>query len=65
MMDLIKEIEQVDGMEIDRVLQAILRRYAELFPDWEVSTISLEKASDRNEQLDRIMAVLQDLKKPS
>lgn len=65
MIELIKKIEQLDGTEIDRVLQAILRRYAALFPDWEISTISLEKASDRNEQLDRIIAVLQNLKRPS
>jgi hypothetical protein len=61
--DLIKEIAKADEFEIEALLKAVLQRYAELFPDWEISTISIEKSSDRNEQLDRMIALLQQLKK--
>ena len=60
--DLAEKIAQADGVEIEKLLKAVLQRYAELFPDWEMSTISLQKSDDRNEQLDRIIAVLQNMK---
>ena len=62
MHDLVEGIAQANEEEIDTLLKAVLRRYAQLFPDWEVSTISLEKSSDRNEQLDRIIEMLQNMK---
>ncbi len=62
MIDLAKAVEQADETQIDDILQAVLRRYGELFPDWDVSTVSLSKSEDRNEQLDRIIGVLQKMK---
>lgn len=62
MHDLIKEIAQVDDMEISDVLDAARKRYNELFPDWEVCTVSIEKSTDRNEQLERMIAMLQNMK---
>ena len=46
MPDLFEEIAQADEMIIQDLLHAVLKRYAVLFPDWEVSTISLQKSSD-------------------
>ncbi len=63
MHDLIKKIAQVDDMEISNVLDAVRKRYSKLFPDWEVCIVSLEKSTDRNEQLDRLIAMLQNMKK--
>ena len=65
MLDLAEEIAQADGAKIDKLLKAVLQRYAELFPDWELSTISLQKSSDRNEQLDRIIGVFEKMKTSS
>lgn len=62
MPDLVKEIAKADSAEIEKLLTAVLRRYAVLFPDWEVSTISLQKSTDRNEQIDRVIAMLQKMK---
>lgn len=59
---LIKEIGQADSKALDTILKAVLQRYTHLFPDWEVITISLKKASDRNEQLDRMVAALEKMK---
>ena len=62
MLDLVEEIAQADGVEIEKLLKAVLQRYAVLFPDWELSTVSLQKSADRNEQLDRMIAVLEKMK---
>ena len=57
-----EEIARADGFEIERLLRAVLQRYAELFPDWEVNTVSIQKTADRNEQIDRMIAMLQNMK---
>lgn len=62
MVDLVKEIAKVDDMEISNVLEAARKRYNELFPGCEVCTVSIEKSSDQNEQLDRMIAILQNMK---
>ena len=65
MLDLWKEIAQADEMLLSKLLKAVLKRYEELFPDWEISTISVEKCSDINEQLDRMITMLEQMKNNS
>lgn len=65
MLDLTKEIAQADGVEIEKLLKAVLRRYTVLFPDWEVCAVSIQKSDDRNEQLDRMITMLQNMKTPT
>ena len=60
--ELLTRIAQVKDSEIGEVLTAVLRRYSELFPEWEVSTLSLHKTEDRNAQLDRMIQMLTQLK---
>lgn len=48
--------------ELEEILQAVLVRYRELYPGWEIVAISLEKAGDKNEQLDRIIGMLEIMK---
>ena len=62
MLGLLTEIKCADEIAIEEILNAVPHRYAELFPDWEVITISLQRSQDRNEQLDRIIAMLQNMK---
>lgn len=62
MSDLVEKIAQADEGEIAELLKAVLKRYAVLFPDWEISTISLQRSSDRNEQLDRTIELLHRMK---
>ena len=62
MFDLAGEIAKADEVEIEELLKAVLRRYAVLFPDWELSTISLQKSADPNEQIDRVIEILQKKK---
>lgn len=62
MFDLVEEIARVDEGEIEKLLKAVLQRYAVLFPDCEISTISLQKGSGRKEELDRMIAALEQMK---
>lgn len=61
--NLFKKIAQADEYEVAELLKAVLRRYAVVFPDWEVSVVSLHKGADRNEQIDRIISVLESMKR--
>lgn len=62
MSGLVEKIAQADEAEIGMLLQAVLQRYAVLFPDWELSIFSLQKSADRDAQLDQMIAVLQKIK---
>ena len=62
MLDLIEEIEKANGEELDKILKAVLSRYRVLYPDWELCTVSVLKSNDRNEQLDRMIMMLQKMK---
>ena len=62
MENLIAQIGRADGAQIEKLLNAVLRRYGELYPDWEVSTVTVEKTQNRSEQLDRIIALLEKMK---
>ena len=58
----IQEISQARDFEIEEMMTALLKRYRELYPDWEVSVISLEKKDDRNRQIDEVIQFLEKLK---
>ena len=62
MKNVIKQIEQANGEEIEMLLKSVLKRYAKLYPDWEISTISLEKTGDRNQQLENMILLLENRK---
>lgn len=62
MFDLEEEIARADSTQIETLLKAILDRYAVLFPDWEISAVSLPKSPQRDVQIDRMIAVLQGMK---
>ncbi|MDD6201144.1 MAG: hypothetical protein PUB93_07765 [Firmicutes bacterium] len=62
MNDLVEEIAEAGKEEIGELPEAVPDRYAVLYPDWNVSTISLQKSGNRDEQLDRMIAMLQNLK---
>lgn len=41
--NLISQILTADARSIESILKAVLQRYAQLYPQWDVSVISLEK----------------------
>ena len=65
MIDLIKEIENADGTEMEAILKAVMSRYSVLYPDWELNTFSILKSEDRTEQFDRMITVLEKMKELS
>ena len=62
MHDLAEKIAQADSTEIDALMKAVLHRYSALFPEQEVSILSVRKGDDWNEQLDSIIHMLQKMK---
>lgn len=62
MMNLQNEIHKAEKEEVSIILQTVLARYRELYPDWEISILSLEKAVDKNAQLDQVIAMLEKMK---
>ena len=56
------QIKEIPDYEINDVVNAVVNRYGELFPDWEIGTFSIEKKRDRNEQIDRMIDFLEKLK---
>ena len=62
MEELLVAIAVSDEEAIEELLRAVRKRYAELFPEWELSMISVKKNADKNEQLDKFIMLLQNLK---
>ena len=62
MEDIYEEIAKISVFEINDVLDAVVSRYSELFPDWEIGTYSIEKKGNRNEQIDRMISFMEKLK---
>ena len=63
MESVISHIQRANGEELDIYRKEVLARYAVLYPNWEVSTVSIEKCEDRNEQIDRMIQILEKCKK--
>ena len=61
-MDLLERIKTVKSEEINDLVTAVLARYRELFPDWDINIISIERKDNKNEQLDSIIAMIEKLK---
>ncbi len=55
-------IRKAKPENLEALLKAVLARYAEVFPGWEVSVITVDKQRDRNAQIDEIIAVLNGMK---
>ena len=62
MKQILDKINAATPNEIEQILKAALARYRELYPQWDISTLSLEKAGDKNEQLDRVIDLLRNMK---
>lgn len=55
-------IAQADAVLLEKIFDLALHRYNELYPDWEISTVSVQKSAERNKQPDRMIALLQRMK---
>jgi len=62
MESVISRIRKANGEELDTIRKEVLARYAVLYPNWEVSTVSIDRCEDRNEQIDRMIRILEKCK---
>ena len=61
-MSILEKISHAKPEEMSDLLTAVQKRYAELFPDWELHILTLEKAADKNAQIDAAIALMEKLK---
>ena len=61
-MDIYEAINAAKKEEIADILDYVLFRYKELYPQWKLSLISIERAVDKNKQLDKMIEILQNMK---
>lgn len=64
MLDLISEISMADSGQIDEIVDAAIKRYEQFHPQWQVTTISIDKRRSRNEQIDCMISILEKMKSP-
>lgn len=62
MQDLLSEILSADSEMLSTLLIAAVERFKILYPDWELQLLSLPKGDDRNELIDRVILLLENLK---
>ena len=55
---MIDQIINAKPEEMEEIVQAVLTRYRELYPDWEIIFLSLDKKENKNDQIDNIIALL-------
>ncbi len=61
---LLQSILKSKSEDISDIFDAALKRYKELFPEWDITVISVVKTKNRNDQLDEIIALLNKMKQP-
>ena len=59
---MIDYIKTAKPEELDQILQAVLARYREVHPDWEIMFLSLDKKENKKKQIDSIIALLNQIK---
>ena len=59
---MLEKIKNAAPEELDQILQAVLARYREVHPDWEIMFLSLDKKENKKKQIDSIIALLNQIK---
>ena len=62
MQETLQKIANANPDEAERYLNAIIKRYSALYPDWNLTLVSLQKSGDENEQIDRMISVMDHLR---
>ena len=55
---LFDEIAESDREQISELLEAVLQRHTQVYPEWEIMTVTLNKRKDRKEQIRDMIEVL-------
>ena len=62
MEEMLRKIAEADAEAVEMLLNAVLARYGERYPDWEISTMSVRKDEDKAKQIDAIIRRLEYMK---
>ncbi len=60
--DILGRVCNANAEEIEMILNTAITRYSQIYPDWEISVITVEKTQNRNDQLDRMIGILNKMK---
>lgn len=60
--DILQKISSAAPSEINSMTHALLMRYSDLFPDWEIAFLSIPKGDKPNKQLSEIIEFLVSLR---
>ena len=63
MQKVFEQISQADGIQIHDLLDAVMDRMRELYPEWDTGTISIRKSGNIIDEIDRSIRVLESLKR--
>ena len=55
-------IRRANKRQIGTVLEETVRRYNELYPEWEITVISLKRSGDPAEQAEDVIRMLRSLR---
>ena len=61
-MDVYEMISEIGKDRIADLLDCVLLRYKKLYPNWDIFIITLDKTTDKNEQLDKMIDLIQNMK---
>lgn len=61
-MELLNMIGNASNEQIGNILDTAMKRYNELYPDWEINLFSIPKGKNKDEHIDNIVRMLTQLK---
>ena len=57
----LRQVAKSDDAQISQIIQAVISRYAEVYPGWDVSFLSLPKdPAQRRKQVQRLIDLLEN-----
>ena len=61
-MSILEQVQKATPDEVNDILMDLVKRYDQIFPGWQLHILTIEKAVDKNEQIDAAIALLEKLK---
>ena len=61
-MDIYDLISEADAKKLPHILDHLLFCYKAHYPDWEMTVVTVNKCGNKNEQLNSIIAMLENMK---
>ena len=63
MQEILNQISCANEDQISILLDAVLERFHEVYPQWDIGTITIRKSGNIEEEVDRTIALLERLKR--